>query len=202
MPGGTSRTILLKLLKNQKKEEKSMRDSKIAEKQPVVQEIASLFDGAKGAVAVDYRGLTVAQDTELRKNLRKAGIAYKVYKNTMVRIAAKGTAFEGLDPYLEGPTAIAVSKEEETDPERKLNKFIKANKANEKLEMKGGVVEGTVYDAAGMAVVATIPGREELLARLFGSMKSPLSNLARVLNQIAEKDGAPAEAAAEAPAAE
>ena len=72
----------------------------------------------------------------------------------------------------------------------------------EKLEMKGGVVEGTVYDAAGMAVVATIPGREELLARLFGSMKSPLSNLARVLNQIAEKDGAPAEAAAEAPAAE
>ena len=179
-----------------------MRDSKIAEKQPVVQEIASLLDGAKGAVAVDYRGLTVAQDTELRKNLRKAGIAYKVYKNTMVRIAAKGTAFEGLDPYLEGPTTIAVSKEDATAPARELSKFIKANKANEKLEMKGGVVEGTVYDAAGMAIVATIPGREELLGRLFGSMKSPISNLARVLSQIAEKDGAPAEAAAEAPAAE
>ena len=93
-----------------------MRDSKIDQKQPVVKEIAALLDGAQAAVVVDYRGLTVAQDTELRKQLREAGVVYKVYKNTMVRIAAKGTEFEQFDQYLEGPTALAVSKEDATAP--------------------------------------------------------------------------------------
>ena len=128
--------------------------AKVELKQPVVAEIAELFNGAKGAVVVDYRGLTVEQDTQLRKQLREAGVTYKVYKNTMIRFAAKGTAFEALEPNLEGPTALAVSKEDATAPARILAEF--AKKAD-KLEIKGGVVEDTYYDAKGMQVIATIP---------------------------------------------
>ena len=162
-------------------------------RQPVVAEIAELFNGAKSAVVVDYRGLTVEQDTALRKKLREADVTYKVYKNTMIRFAAKGTEFEALEPHLEGPTALAVSKSDATAPARVLAEFAKTA---EKLELKGGVVEGTYYDAKGINVIATIPSREVLLGRLLGSMQSPIANFARVLNQIAEKqgDGASAEA--------
>ena len=183
--------------------------AKVELKQPIVAEISELLNGAASAVAVDYRGLTVAQDTELRKQLREAGVTYKVYKNTLIRRAAEGTDFAALDPHLEGPTAIAVSKEDATAPARILAEF--AKKAD-KLEIKAGIVEGTYYDANGMQTIATIPSREVLLGRLFGSMQSPIANLARVLNQIAEKGGADAcepapkeaveEAGAEAPAAE
>ena len=114
--------------------------AKVELKQPIVAEIAELFDGAKTAVVVDYRGLTVEQDTQLRKQLREANVTYKVYKNTMIRFAAKGTKFEALEPHLEGPTAIAVSKEDATAPARILAEF--AKKAD-KLEIKGGVVEET-----------------------------------------------------------
>ena len=99
--------------------------AKVELKQPVVAEIAELFNGAKGAVVVDYRGLTVEQDTQLRKQLREAGVTYKVYKNTMIRFAAKGTAFEALEPNLEDPTALAVSKEDATAPARILAEFAK-----------------------------------------------------------------------------
>ena len=149
--------------------------AKVELKQPVVAEIAELFNGAKGAVVVDYRGLTVEQDTQLRKQLREAGVTYKVYKNTMIRFAAKGTAFEALEPNLEGPTALAVSKEDATA---------------DKLEIKGGVVEDTYYDAKGMQVIATIPSREVLLGKLLGSMQSPITNFARVIKQIAEQQEA------------
>lgn len=157
--------------------------AKVELKQPIVKEIAELLDGAASAVVVDYRGLTVEQDTELRKQLREAGVSYKVYKNTMIRFAAKGTAFEALEPDLEGPTALAVSKEDATAPARILAEF--AKKAD-KLELKAGVVEGTYYDQKGIQVIATIPSREVLLGRLLGSMQSPITNMARVLNQIAE----------------
>ena len=160
--------------------------AKVEMKQPIVAEISDLLNGAASAVAVDYRGLTVAQDTELRKQLREAGVTYKVYKNTLIRRAAEGTDFAALDPHLEGPTAIAVSKDDATAPARILAEF--AKKAD-KLEIKAGVVEGTYYDAKGMQAISSIPSREVLLGRLFGSMKSPISNLARVLNQIAEKQG-------------
>lgn len=160
--------------------------AKVELKQPIVAEISELLNGAATAVVVDYRGLTVAQDTELRKQLREAGVTYKVYKNTMIKRAAEGTAFAALDPNLEGPTAIAVSKEDATAPARILAEF--AKKAP-KLEIKGGVVEDTYYDAKGMQVIATIPSREVLLGRLLGSMQSPIANFARVLNQIAEKNG-------------
>ena len=157
--------------------------AKVELKQPIVAEISQLLDGAQSAVAVDYRGLTVEQDTRLRKQLREAGVSYKVYKNTMIRFAAKGTSFEAMDADLEGPTALAVSKTDATAPARILAEFAKT--AN-KLELKGGVVEGTYYDAKGMQVIATIPSREVLLGKLLGSIQSPISNLARVLNQIAE----------------
>lgn len=165
--------------------------AKVELKQPVVSEIAALFDGAKSAVVVDYRGLTVEQDTRLRKQLREAGVTYKVYKNTMIRFAAKGTEFEALEPNLEGPTALAVSKEDATAPARVLAEFAKTA---DKLELKGGVVEGTYYDQKGINVIATIPSREILLGKLLGSIQSPITNLARVLNQIAEKQGESAEA--------
>ena len=160
--------------------------AKVELKQPVVQEISEKLDGARSAVIVDYRGLTVAEDTVLRKTLREAGITYKVYKNTMIRFAIQGTEFEPLNATLEGPTAIAISKEDATAPAREIAKFAKTAPA---LEFKGGVVEGEYFDAEGMKAVALIPGRDELIARLLGSMKSPISNLARVLNQIAENGG-------------
>ena len=166
--------------------------AKVELKQPIVAEIAELLDGAAAAVVVDYRGLTVEQDTVLRKQLREAGVTYKVYKNTMIRFAAKGTAFEALEPHLEGPTAIAISKEDATAPARILAEF--AKKAP-KLELKGGVVEGAYYDTKGINAVATIPSREILLGRLLGSMQSPIANFARVIKQIAEKEeGGSAEA--------
>ena len=164
--------------------------AKVELKQPVVAEIAELLDGAKTAVVVDYRGLTVEQDTQLRKQLREAGVTYKVYKNTMIRFAAKGTKFEALEPNLEGPTALAVSKEDATAPARILAEFAKTA---DQLALKGGVVEDTYYDAKGIQVIATIPSREVLLGRLLGSMQSPIANFARVIKQIAEKDQ-PAEA--------
>lgn len=163
--------------------------AKIELKQPVVQEITDLLSGAATAVVVDYRGLTVEQDTRLRKALREAGVTYKVYKNTMIRLATKGTEFEALDPDLEGPTALAVSKDDATAAARVLFNFAKTA---DKLELKAGIVEGVYYDTNGIKTIAAIPSKEELLGRLLGSMQSPITNFARVLNQIAEKT--PAEA--------
>ena len=187
--------------------------AKVEIKAPIVEEISSVIKDASGIVVVDYRGLTVAEDTALRRQLREAGVSYKVYKNTMMRRAFEGTDFASLDPVLEGPSAIAVAVEDATAPARVIAKFAKTAPA---LEIKAGVVEGTFYDADGMKAIAEVPSREELLSRLLGSMKSPISNLARVLNQIAENGGADgctpapkaeeeapaAEAEAEAPAAE
>ncbi len=163
--------------------------AKVELKKPIVEEIAEHVNGAQGVVLVDYRGLTVEQDTELRKQLREAGITYKVYKNTMMNFAFKGTEFEALAPYLEGPSAIAISKEDATAPARILSNFAKTAPA---LELKAGVVEGNLYDTAGIQALAKVPSREELLSKLLGSMQSPISNLARVLNQIAESKGAEA----------
>ena len=163
--------------------------AKVELKQPVVQEISERIQGAQSVVLVDHRGLTVEQDTQLRRELREAGVTYKVYKNTMMNFAFKGTDCEGLSQYLEGPSAMAVSTTDATAPARVLAKFAKTAKA---LEIKGGVVEGNVYDAAGMAAIANIPSRDELISKLLGSLQSPITNFARVLNQIAESKGAEA----------
>lgn len=159
--------------------------AKVELKQPVVNEISELLKDAKAVVLADYRGLTVEEDTKLRKMLREAGVTYKVYKNTMVNFAIKGTEFEELGKHLEGPTAVAVSKEDAALPAKLLFNFAKEAKA---LELKAGCVDGTYYDTDGIKVIATIPSRDELIAKFLGSIQSPVTNFARVIKQIAEKN--------------
>jgi len=165
--------------------------AKVDIKAPIVDEIKGYVADAKAAVLVDYRGLTVEQDTQLRKELREAGVVYKVYKNTMLQRAFDGTDYAQLDKHLEGPTAIAFGIEDETAPARILNDFAKKADA---LQFKGAVVDGTYYDEAGVKVLATIPSKEVLISKLLGSLQSPVANFARVVKQIAESQG---EAAAE-----
>jgi large subunit ribosomal protein L10 len=172
--------------------------AKVEIKAPIVQEISDSIKGAQSVVIVDYRGLTVAEDTQLRKQLREAGVVYKVYKNTFMNFAFKGTEFESLSDVLEGPNAIAISADDATAAARILAEFAKKAPA---LEIKAGVVEGNFYDADGMKAISSIPSREVLLSKLLGSIQSPIANFARVIKQIAEQGGeaAPTE---EAPAAE
>ena len=167
-------------------------------KSQVVSEIVEKLEKSSSAIVVDYKGLTVEEVTELRKKMREAGVEYKVYKNTLVNRAIEGTEFESLKDVLEGPNAFAVSTEDATAPARVLAEFAKKAPS---LEIKAGVVEGTYYDAEGMKQIASVPSREVLLSKLLGSLQSPITNLARVLNQIAEKGGA-ADAAADAAPAE
>lgn len=159
--------------------------AKIEKKQVVVNEIKEKLEKAASVVLVDGRGLTVEQDTALRKKLREADVDYKVYKNTMVNFAIQGTQFEGLSEYLSGPSTVAFSYGEATKAASILNAEAKTMKA---LEFKAGVIEGVVYDAAGMQIVADIPSREVLLSKLLGSFKSPMSSFARVIQAIADKD--------------
>ncbi len=157
--------------------------AKVELKQPIVDEIAENVKDAQSVILVHYSGITVEADTQLRKELREAGITYKVYKNTMMTRAFKGTDCEQLLPHLEGPNAIAVSKDDATAPARIISKYVKTAPT---LKMLAGIVEGGYYDETGVAALADVPSREELLGKLLGSIQSPITNLARVLNQIAE----------------
>lgn len=159
--------------------------AKVELKTPIIEEIKQAIENAQSVVLADYRGLTVEQDTALRKNLREANIVYKVYKNTFIKRAVEGTQFADLAQVLEGPTAIAISKEDATAPARIIADFAKNAPA---IELKAGVVEGTYYDAKAIMEIAKIPGRNELLSRLLGSLQSPITNFARVMKQIAEKN--------------
>ena len=138
-------------------------NAKIDLKKPVLEEISAQVEGAQCVLLVNYSGLTVAQDTQLRKELREAGVHYKVYKNTMMKRAFAGTAFESLTKDLDGTNAIAISKDDATAPARIIAKFAKTAP---KLEMVSGVVEGNYYDKAGMEALANVPSREELLGKL------------------------------------
>ncbi len=157
--------------------------AKVELKQPIVEEIKESIKDAKSVVLVDYRGLTVEQDTKFRKAMRESDVIYKVYKNTMVKRAIEGTEFKALKDDLEGPTAVAISKTDATAPARIVAQFAKENPV---LEIKTGVVEGTYYDNAGIKTIATIPSRDVLISKLLGSMQSPIANFARVIKQIAE----------------
>ena len=159
--------------------------AKVEIKAPIIDEIKGYVDKASAAVLVDYRGLTVEEDTRLRKALREAGVVYKVYKNTYLKRAFEGTDFAQLNGHLEGPTAIAFGIEDATAPARIIAEF--AKKAP-KLEFKAGVVEGVYYDVKGIEKIALIPSRDVLISKLLGSLQSPIANLARVLKQIAEKN--------------
>ena len=166
--------------------------AKVELKKPVVAEISENIKDAQAVVLVNYCGITVEADTELRKELREAGVTYKVYKNTLIKLAVKGTQFEELSKDLEGPTAIAVSSEDVTAPARIIAGYCKNVDA---LSMKSGVVDGVYYDEKGINVIATIPSREVLLSKFLGSIQSPIANFARVIKQIAEKDGEASETA-------
>ncbi len=158
--------------------------AKVELKQPVIDEIAETVKDAESVILVQYSGITVEADTQLRKQMREAGITYKVYKNTMMNFAFKDTDCEPLCEYLQGPNAIAVSKTDATAAARIISGFAKTAPT---LKMIGGIVEGTYYDEKAVASLASIPSREVLLGRLFGSMQGSIAGLARVLKQIAEK---------------
>jgi len=152
---------------------------KIEVKQVVVQEIAEKFRNAKTAVLVDYRGLTVEEVTELRAKSRDAGIEYKVYKNSMMRFAAKETGYEGLLDVLVGPTAIAFCNTDPLAPAKIFSEFAKKHKS---LVIKAGMVEGKVLDVQGVAELAELPPREVLVAKVLGALNSPISGFVNVLN--------------------
>ncbi len=175
--------------------------AKVELKQPIIDEIKEMLDGAKSAVAVKYLGITVEEDTRMRRELRENDVTYKVFKNTLIKRATEGTDYAALDPDLQGPTALATSKTDATAPARIIAKYAKDIQV---LELKSGIVEGQYYDKAGIEMIATIPGRDELISKLLGSLQSPITNFARVLNQIAEQGGAGASegiaSAEEAPA--
>lgn len=148
------------------------------EKAGKVAELKDLLSSSKGAVLVDYCGLTVAEDTELRSKMREAGVKYMVAKNTFIRIAAKEAGVEGLDSYLEHNTAVAFSAEDPVAPAKILNDFSKDHKA---LEIKAGILDGKVIALDEVRALAELPSRDELLAKLVGSMQAPISGLVNVL---------------------
>lgn len=157
---------------------------KVELKQVKINEIKEKIEGASSIVLMDHRGLTVEQDTKVRKALREANVTYKVYKNSMMKFAFEGTAFEELGQHLAGPSAIAISYEDPTAGPRVL---AKSAKEFNKLDFKAGVVEGVYYDIDGIKAVASIPSRDELLSKLLGSLKSPISTFARTVKAIADK---------------
>ena len=140
---------------------------------------------AKGVVLVDYRGLTVAEDTEMRNNLRKAGVEYKVLKNRLVLRAFNNVGYEGFDKVLEGPTAVAFSYDDATAPARIVMESVK--KTNNKISVKGGIVEGKILDANGIVAVSNIPSKEVLLSQLLGLLTSPMRSLAMAVSEVAKK---------------
>ncbi len=153
-------------------------------KEAKVAEIKEKLEKAQGVVLSQYQGLNVEEDTELRKNLREAGVEYKVYKNTLVTLAARELGIEGIVSHLQGPISIAFGYEEPTVAARVLNEFAKTHK---KLELKAAIIQGEVFDGAQVNELASIPPRDVLIAKLLGSFKAPLSNLAYLLNSIKEQ---------------
>ena len=183
----------------------------LEEKKQIVAAIAEQFKTAVSGVFVDYCGLTVEEDTQLRNKLREAGVEYKVIKNTLTRFAAKEVGFDELDPILNGPTSLAISMTDEVTPAKVIADFAKTH---EQLEIKAGFLDGKVLQLDEVKQLAATPNRETLLAKLLGSLNAPISNLARTLQALVdngvepadikvEKEEAPAEeAAVEAPVEE
>ena len=148
------------------------------EKVAMIAELKKTMASAKGVVLTDYRGIKVAQDTKLRRKMREAGVEYSVIKNNMASIAAKEAGIEGLDGYLKGPLAMVSSDKDPVVAAKLISEFIKENRI---MEIKGGLVEGKVIDAEGVKSLANLPSREVLLARLLGSMQSPITGFVTVL---------------------
>nr|WP_106781854.1 50S ribosomal protein L10 [Lysinibacillus timonensis] len=156
----------------------------IEAKKTQVQEIAEKLQAASSVVVVDYRGLTVAQVTELRKQLREAGVEFKVYKNTLTRRAAEITGLEAINEVLTGPNAIAFSNEDVVAPAKIINDFAKKNEA---LEIKAGIIEGNVSSAEDVKALAELPSREGLLSMLLSVLQAPVRNFALATKAVAEQ---------------
>lgn len=159
--------------------------SKILEqKQALVDEISGKLKEAASVVVVDYRGLNVAQVTELRKQLREEGIEFKVYKNSMTRRAAEAAGLEALNEYMTGPNAIAFSTEDVVAPARIINNFAKDNDA---LEIKAGVIEGNVASLEEVKALAELPSREGLLSMVLSVLQAPIRNFALATKAVADQ---------------
>lgn len=148
-------------------------------KKETVREISEKFKNAQAIVLVDYKGVNVEKATELRNKARQAGVEYRVYKNTLARFAAKDAGCEELAEFLKGPIAIAVSDSDIIAPAKLVNDFMKENKL---LEIRAGYVDGKLMSASELEQLAQLPSKEELVAKMLGSLKSPLYGLANVLN--------------------
>lgn len=157
------------------------------DKKAVVAALVERLKGAQAGVIADYRGLTVAQDTELRKKLREAGVEYTIVKNTLTRFAANEVGLGELDPVLHGPSALATSTDDVVAPAKVLVEFAKDN---EQLEIKAGFVDGKVIDVNEVKVYASIPSKEVLISKMLGSLQAPIGKLVRTLDAIAKKDEA------------
>ena len=153
-----------------------------------VQEIAGKFEAAASVVVVDYRGLTVGQVTELRKQLREAGVEFKVYKNTLTRRASEIAGVAGINEFLTGPNAVAFSNEDVVAPAKIINDFAKKNEA---LEIKAGIIEGTIASAEDVKALAELPSREGLLSMLLSVLQAPVRNFALATKAVAEKKEEP-----------
>jgi len=153
-------------------------------KKGVVAEIKEKFEKAQSVVLVDYRGLNVAEVTDLRNQLRKAGVEYAVLKNTMINLAVKDMNLDDMKPHLEGPTAVAFGYEDAVAPAKILSEFAKKNK---NVTIKCGVVDGAYIDEKGVQALANTPSREVLIAKIMGSMMSSVSKFVYALEAIRKK---------------
>jgi large subunit ribosomal protein L10 len=171
-----------------------MNEKALQAKQDAVKTISEGIQNSKAIAIVSYHGLTVAEITELRRKLAEKNARFGVFKNTMVRRALKENNIEGLDEFLEGPNAFVFSPETSSG----VNIIYKYSRAHENLVLKGGYVEGQVVDAKGLKAVAKLPTKEQLLSMFCMVLNEPISGFARAIKSVAEKNGAPAEAAAPA----
>jgi len=169
----------------------------LSEKQAIVAALTEKLQNASAGVLVDYKGITVAEDTALRAELRKNNVEYAVVKNTLLRFAAKNCGLDELDGVLNGTTSLAICNDDPVAPARVINDF--AKKLNDKFEIKGGFMDGKVMPLNEVMALANIPALPVLQAQVLGTMLAPISGLACVLKQIAEQQGASFE---DAPAAE
>lgn len=150
-------------------------------KQEAVAEIKDRFERAGSVVLVDYRGINVAAVTELRKQFRQAGVEYVVLKNTLVKRALAELSIDGFNDLLEGPSAFAFGYEDPVAPAKVLTEFITKSK-NDRLKIKGGLVDGKAIDVAGVKALADLPPKEVLIAKIMGSLNAPVTNLVGVLS--------------------
>lgn len=166
----------------------------LSEKQKIVADLTEKLKGASAGVIVDYKGINVAEDTALRVECRNNNVEYAVVKNTLLRFAFNNVGFDELDEKLNGTTSLAICKDDPIAPARVISDF--AKKLNDKFEIKGGFMDGKVVSLETINALAEIPALPVLQSQVLGTMLAPLSALASVLKQIAEKGGESAEAAA------